>query len=370
MTTLAEPLDDRSQIIVVSDPPAWMKRGALIRIDDEAMRFESYMPVIGVQWAAAVDKSRWRVVRGWQDTDPTSHAAGASVRAASTVLMASGFDTPPTPFGGGAGGLGPAGPDGSQGAPGPAGPPGEPGAPGAPGQPGPQGEPGPAGQEGPQGPKGDKGDAGAPGQAGTPGQTGSQGLKGDKGDPGLQGIPGEPGEPGSPGQQGETGSIGPQGLRGDTGLQGPKGDTGLQGPKGDQGIQGIPGTSASIPAGVIVMWSGLLANIPAGWVLCNGQNGTPDLRDRFIKGAANGASPGATGGASTHTHAAHTGIINHTHVMAASNTVATSGSNPGRGSGAQGSITAPNPSGGLTQYTHDSPNSEPPFYAIAFIMKT
>ena len=50
------------------------------------------------------------------------------------------------------------------------------------------------------------------------------------------------------------------------------------------------------------MWAGLLVNIPTGWALCDGQNGTPDLRDRFIKGAASGADPGATGGAATHGH--------------------------------------------------------------------
>ncbi|MDR0873366.1 MAG: hypothetical protein LBN27_07875 [Prevotellaceae bacterium] len=38
------------------------------------------------------------------------------------------------------------------------------------------------------------------------------------------------------------------------------------------------------PAGVIVMWSGSPTNIPEGWKLCNGQNGTPDLRGRFIVG--------------------------------------------------------------------------------------
>lgn len=53
------------------------------------------------------------------------------------------------------------------------------------------------------------------------------------------------------------------------------------------------------------MWGGLLANIPSGWVLCDGANGTPDLRSKFIKGAAAGADPGATGGAATHTHANH-----------------------------------------------------------------
>jgi hypothetical protein len=55
-------------------------------------------------------------------------------------------------------------------------------------------------------------------------------------------------------------------------------------------------------AGIIVMWGGLVSAIPSGWVLCNGANGTPDLRSKFVKGAANGADPGATGGAATHGH--------------------------------------------------------------------
>ena len=91
----------------------------------------------------------------------------------------------------------------------------------------------------------------------------------------------------------------------------------------------------TIPAGLIAMWSGLLANMPAGWALCDGQNGTPDLRSKFVKGAAAGVDPGATGGAATHTHdpgtlgiSAHAGtavtahpshthdytqVLNHTH---------------------------------------------------------
>jgi hypothetical protein len=39
------------------------------------------------------------------------------------------------------------------------------------------------------------------------------------------------------------------------------------------------------PTGGIIMWSGTIATIPSGWALCNGSNGTPDLRDRFIVGA-------------------------------------------------------------------------------------
>jgi len=52
-----------------------------------------------------------------------------------------------------------------------------------------------------------------------------------------------------------------------------------------------------IPPGVIVMWSGTIASIPSGWQLCDGTNGTPDLRDRFILGVPAGQEPGQTGGA-------------------------------------------------------------------------
>ncbi|MCX5905264.1 MAG: hypothetical protein NTV89_17740, partial [Proteobacteria bacterium] len=42
--------------------------------------------------------------------------------------------------------------------------------------------------------------------------------------------------------------------------------------------------SNGVPQGAIMMWSGAINQIPAGWALCNGTNGTPDLRDRFIVG--------------------------------------------------------------------------------------
>lgn len=66
---------------------------------------------------------------------------------------------------------------------------------------------------------------------------------------------------------------------------------------------GTPGDS--IPAGVIAMWHGLLANIPTGWALCDGTNGTPDLRSKFVKGSTAGIDPGATGGSPSHSHANH-----------------------------------------------------------------
>ncbi|MCS7227923.1 MAG: phage tail protein, partial [Endomicrobia bacterium] len=57
-----------------------------------------------------------------------------------------------------------------------------------------------------------------------------------------------------------------------------------------------------VPRGAIIMWSGSAASIPAGWALCDGTNGTPDLRDKFIIAAGGTYSPGATGGTTSHTH--------------------------------------------------------------------
>jgi len=54
--------------------------------------------------------------------------------------------------------------------------------------------------------------------------------------------------------------------------------------------------------GAITAWSGLLSNIPRGWVVCDGNNGTPDLRSSFIRGAADGIEAGSSGGNTTHQH--------------------------------------------------------------------
>ena len=62
-------------------------------------------------------------------------------------------------------------------------------------------------------------------------------------------------------------------------------------------------SSAEVPSGTIVMWSGELSTIPSGWVLCDGSNGTPDLRDVFLYGWGTEAV-GVTGGSdnSEHSH--------------------------------------------------------------------
>jgi microcystin-dependent protein len=79
-------------------------------------------------------------------------------------------------------------------------------------------------------------------------------------------------------------------------------------PMGNNKITGLANGTAStdavafgqlavlLPTGIITMWSGSIASIPAGWFLCNGSNGTPDLRDRFIVGAGTSYAVSATGG--------------------------------------------------------------------------
>lgn len=55
--------------------------------------------------------------------------------------------------------------------------------------------------------------------------------------------------------------------------------------------------SEPYPSGVIKLWYGSASNIPAGWVYCDGMNGTPDLRDTYPKSVPDTATdPGTTGG--------------------------------------------------------------------------
>ena len=59
----------------------------------------------------------------------------------------------------------------------------------------------------------------------------------------------------------------------------------------------VNSASGGVPSGTIVMWSG--SNVPSGWAICNGSNGTPNLTGRFIKAAT---TAGSTGGSNTHSH--------------------------------------------------------------------
>lgn len=65
-----------------------------------------------------------------------------------------------------------------------------------------------------------------------------------------------------------------------------------------------------VPSGAILMWSGAIANIPAGWVLCDGNNNTPNLLDRFVIAAGSTYAVNATGGTANAIVVAHTHNVN------------------------------------------------------------
>jgi hypothetical protein len=111
-----------------------------------------------------------------------------------------------------------------------------------------------------------------------------------------------------------------------------------------------------IPSGGIIIWSGAIIDIPAGYVLCDGNNGSPDLRDKFIVGAGSTYAVGASGGSATHTHTFTSS--GHSHAL-------TGGLAINVGTGLDYQTDVKTDSG-----TTDSGSSLPPYYALAYIMKT
>lgn len=112
----------------------------------------------------------------------------------------------------------------------------------------------------------------------------------------------------------------------------------------------------SLPIGTIVLWSGAIVDIPTGFHLCDGNNGTPDLRDRFIAGAGLALNPGDTGGSVNHNHT-FTGD-GHNHQTQVGTAIPVG---PG-----MSDVTTTNPATGTT----DNSDGRPPYYSLAFIMFT
>ena len=77
--------------------------------------------------------------------------------------------------------------------------------------------------------------------------------------------------------------------------------------EGDVNFQGkiYQGRSELIPVGCIIMWYGNDTAVPSGWFICDGTNGTPDLRDKFIVGAGSTYVPNDVGGEASHTLTSH-----------------------------------------------------------------
>lgn len=142
---------------------------------------------------------------------------------------------------------------------------------------------------------------------------------------------------------------------------------------------GVPSVAFAVPSGGIIMWSGSMATIPSGWFLCNGSNGTPNLQDRFVVGAGNLYAPGASGGSKdaivvSHTHTATVTDPGHRHTGQNTqylNSGIPAGGNPGTVfPGDTGTATTGITVGISTAGSSGTDANLPPYYALAFIMKS
>ena len=89
-------------------------------------------------------------------------------------------------------------------------------------------------------------------------------------------------------------------------------DTGYT-PSNDQDIATKKYVDDSMPVGFVGMYSGLLADIPSSWAICDGTNGTPNLVDKFVLGTATELAIGGTGGYADSIIPEHTHNADHNH---------------------------------------------------------
>ncbi len=146
--------------------------------------------------------------------------------------------------------------------------------------------------------------------------------------------------------------------------------------------------TAVFPSGGIILWSGSIASVPSGWYLCDGNNGTPNLTDRFVVGAGSSYAVAATGGSKDAI------VVSHTHTATSTSTVSDPGhlhnfsvfsdltgqAQPAKG-GSTSEVTDQTASAqtGISVSTSTTIGSTgssgtnanlPPYYALAYIMKS
>lgn len=147
--------------------------------------------------------------------------------------------------------------------------------------------------------------------------------------------------------------------------------------------------SGVVPIGGVIMYSGAIAALPSGWAFCNGSNGTPDLRDKFIIGAAadsdGQANTTVTGSTTKVGGSANAIVVSHTHTTVVTDpghfhTYGLDGNDAGGttvGDGADGqtaikqtSTELSNVSVSVNSTGSSGTNANlPPYYALAFIMR-
>ena len=121
--------------------------------------------------------------------------------------------------------------------------------------------------------------------------------------------------------------------------------------------------SSLFVAGMIMMYNG--SSAPSGWAICDGQNGRPDLRDRFIVGTGSSYSLGNTGGANSVTLTLNQ-IPAHTHTYERTDVGINVNDRPWPASNNDCDMTNQNTSSAGGGQAHEN---RPPYYALMFIMK-
>jgi hypothetical protein len=141
--------------------------------------------------------------------------------------------------------------------------------------------------------------------------------------------------------------------------------------------------------GMIMMWSGTIATIPSGWLLCDGTSSTPDLRNRFVIGAFSDDSGTAkttvtgtstqTGGSKdaivvSHTHTATVTDPGHFHGLSASLVISGGTGVGGSGTGQVAILNTGSNTTGITVSNSTAGSSGTnanlvPYFALAYIMK-
>lgn len=177
-------------------------------------------------------------------------------------------------------------------------------------------------------------------------------LNGEDGDPGAPGIDGTDGVTFTPSVS-EDGTLS---WTNDGGLPNPE-PVNIKGPSGEGT------TGASIPSGGIIIWSG--STVPDGWALCDGTNGTPDLRGRFVLGNSTSHATGSMGGSETVTLSIDQ-IPSHNHILYITGSGAGSNSKLGV---SESTATNTKPYYLTNTGGNKSHNNMPPYYTLAYIMK-
>lgn len=133
-------------------------------------------------------------------------------------------------------------------------------------------------------------------------------------------------------------------------------------------------TGENVPSGSIIAWYPDPRNnindmygVPRGWVVCDGRNGTPDLRDRFILGSTDSKDINETGGSETHTLTVDE-LPAHSHSLPTRNHDGSSGINNGPSTMRSSTLGDNTRMSGVVG-SGEPHNNMPPYYRLVWIMK-